>query len=169
MKKEIITEEEIIYQEKIKKLAKQCLTNTLSLDLIFRKGRYEINKPDLITKDESIGIAVIIGLTKRQLEIECCNIKRFYIATADMSKTTLVNNIFNKIIEKLQALNNNDFKKHFINQLFVYVSCFDEDIEEIMANIRNTEFHKYNFDTIYFLNNNHLHIYQNNLILYLIY
>ena len=79
------------------------------------------------------------------------------------SSSEIIKEILESIEKKLNKLNKKDFSIHKSNRLFIVVDCFDEDIKEAGNEISEV-MKKYDnhFDTIYFLNNNCLWVYNDN-------
>jgi len=51
--------------------ARLCLNSLFDLDLIHRKQRYRIDRPDLISNDEAIGVEVTQGMIRKNCLILC--------------------------------------------------------------------------------------------------
>ncbi len=168
------------------KMAINCLSDIYGLDLLLREERHQHDKPDLITNDETIGIEVTRGQSETQSKlikifrkdfgweeqekvyrelqksqnIKCIN--GVVVVEDDLSAGVVIKTVSEQIIRKLENLQKEDFTRYASNRLFVHTSCFDEDIEKIMEKVREKNLYKQNFDTIYFFNDDYLHVYENN-------
>lgn len=134
-----------------------CLNDVLKLDLILRESRHGIDKPDLISNDETIGIEVTQGITTeegnenklfqqkypRENKLECIkseakrlNINKnkinfhenFISLSQNCDSAYTQSTIIDTINKKIYKLNQKGFNIYNKNELCIFSSAFKEDI-----------------------------------------
>lgn len=172
--------------------ARIVLNDLLNLSLIHREERYGMDRPDLISDDEKLGVEVtsakseeegrhnklfqqiyphenrteIIKQEAKRLNVE----KDLYIVNGlaslklDDSRTDRIKILADSINNKLKKLNNKTFNKYSINALYVNAfSYFKEDIEDFLCDYKKyIEALNLNFGIIYIFNAEGLYIFENN-------
>lgn len=174
--------------------ARIVLNDLLGLSLMHREARYGIDKPDLISEDEEMGVEVtlawsddvgrhnklfqqqypkenrteIIKNEAKRLRVEkdlfiVENLASLWIPSGKENAIEILTEAINKKVDKL---NNNDFTKYRINNLFVSAfTLFTEDIEDFI-NQFSLVIKKgiIAFDAIYIFNSEKLFVFENDNI-----
>lgn len=170
--------------------ARICLNDTLNLNLILRKERYEEDRPDLISYDEKIGVEVTQAISPQegsenklfqqeypeQNKLECMkseakrlNIKNkvVFFANAvllerELDSKSIQEDIVNAITKKIQKLNENNYNRYESNRLCLFSDKYEEDIILGLQKFYNENKYKYKylFDIVYVINNDKLIVYK---------
>ena len=174
--------------------ARIVLNDLLGLNLMHREERYGIDKPDLISEDEKIGVEVtlawsddigrhnklfqqqypkenrseIIKNEAKRLRVE----KDLYVVDNLASlwipsgKENAIEMLTEAINKKVDKLNNNDFTKYRTNNLFVSAfTLFTEDIEDFLNQFSLViKKGSIAFDAIYIFNSEKLFVFENDNI-----
>ena len=144
--------------------ARLLLNKLYKLKLIHREDRYGIDRPDLISTSEQIGIEVtqsineieakqnkvfqlkynhdrnneILQMAKRlHVDNNLKFAKNVAYFSIPCNKESTIAELLQTIKNKIISINKKDYNIYKQNCLFIYKSCFESDIEDSIPEIQN--------------------------------
>lgn len=144
--------------------ARLLLNKLYKFKLIHREDRYGMDRPDLISTSEQIGIEVTQSINEVeakqnkvfQLKYTCDRdneilqmakrlgvdnnlkfTKKVAYFSIPSNKESNITELLQTIKNKIISINKKDYKIYKQNYLFIYKSCFESDIEDSIPEIQN--------------------------------